>query len=163
MIALALLWACVSKGQAPAGEPDAVGDEPPTIAAVTWGCDVDSATWSVVVDTVHWSGGAWLWMASDAATVERHSVYSQSAASDGSADQLGIELDVVADWRDAVSGSSTRFACADAETLAWQITIYDRQGAVATDCRRWGQAGVLEAVAEVPACELWLEEADSGG
>lgn len=163
MILLGLLWACVPKGQAEAGQPDEVGDAPPTIAAVTWGCEVDSATWSFVVDTVHWSGGAWLWMASDPDTVERHAVYSQSAASDGSADQLAVELDVVADWRDAIAGSSTRFPCATLDDLAYQVTVYDRQGAEATDCRRWGVEGVLEAVAEVPACELRLAEPDSGG
>ncbi|MCK6504553.1 hypothetical protein L6R53_14305 [Myxococcota bacterium] len=162
MILLGLLWACVPKGQAEAGQPDAVGDEPPTIAEVTWGCEVDSATWTFVVDTVHWSGGAWLWMASDPDTVERHAVYSQSAAGDGSADQLGVELDVVSDWRDAVAGSSTRFACADQDELAYQVTIYDRQGDVATDCRRWGAEGVLETVDSASPCELRLEGEDTG-
>lgn len=163
MILLGLLWACLPKGQAEAGQPDAVGEDPPTIAAITWGCDVDSATWSFRIDTVHWSGGAWLWMARDADTVERHTVYSQSAAADGSTDQLGVELDVVADWRDAVAGSSTRFPCADQDELAYQVTIYDRQGAQATDCRRWGVAGVLEEVETVAACALPLEAADTGG
>ena len=164
MIALGLLLACVPKGTAGTEQPDAVGDDPPTISAVTWACDVDSATWSFVVDTVHWSGGAWLWIARDAKTVERHAMYSQAAASDGSTDQLAVDLSVVADWRDAASGSSTRFPCAETDALAYQVTIYDRYGDEATDCRRWGVEGVLEAVEEVTECELrWEEEEDSGG
>ncbi|NOY24844.1 MAG: hypothetical protein GXP62_03135 [Oligoflexia bacterium] len=146
------LLGCVPKGDAATAQPGTVPDNPPTISNIEWGCDVDLAQWSFLVDTAYWSGGAYLWLATDAKTWERHTIYSQAAAADGSTDQLGASLDVVTDWRDAVSGSSTRFRCQDEADLAFQVTIYDRYGTEATDCQRWGVDGVLDEIGDVFAC-----------
>ena len=120
-----LLWSCV-RGNAP-GQPavDPLAGGPPRITDVDWACDVDEAQWTLAIQADAWTGGGRLWIARDAETVESHAVRSVSAPADGSADTLELELAVAADWRDAVSGSSTRFRCGSGSGTSacdWRIS-----------------------------------------
>lgn len=160
---LPLALGCHPGGSAPADLVDEVPTDPPAITAVTWDCAVDDADWSFEVQTERWTGGAWLWLATDADTWERHGVLSQEAARDGSTDRLAVTLAIVGDWRDVESGASTRFLCSEEEALAFQVSVYTQDGSEAADCRRWGVEGVLEQIDSVLDCDLPLEEADTGG
>lgn len=153
MSLLLLALACYPPGEAQTAQPGPGSTAAPAITELAWACDPEASTWRFEVATDAWSGGAWLWMASEPATWERHAMYSESAAGDGSADLLGVDLGIEADWRDAVAGSSSRFLCSEQDTLAFQITVYSRDGSEATDCARWGLEGVLEGIGDVPGCE----------
>ena len=52
-----------------------------------------------------------------------------------------------------LAGASSRFLCSEQDTLAFQITVYSRDGSEASDCARWGVEGVLEGIGDVPGCE----------
>lgn len=162
MILLLTVLACVPKGAAETDQPGDLAAGEPEITAVSWACDVDAAEWSFTVDTARWSAGAWLWLATDVDTWERHPVYSRAAARDGSTDQLGAELEIVADWRDVSTGSSTRFRCQEVDAMAFQLTIYDREGDEETDCRRWG-VELFDSLEDVPDCTVWLEASGDTG
>jgi len=57
---------------------------------------------------------------------------------DGTWDCLSLSLDQVADWRDASSGSSSRWRCADIAELTFVLAVTDPHGDTWTDCRTWG-------------------------
>ncbi len=96
-------------------------------------------------------------MGTDPTTIESHAVYSQTAASDGSADHLALELGIVADFRDAQPGSTSAWLCADAEALSYLVTVRLADGSDTADCRTWG---VDPAVFEEP-CAAVIDSADA--
>lgn len=159
---LLLLLGCTA---APTSAEDAgpFYDAAPAITALQWSCDVEASEWSFEITTEHWTGGGRVYMARDAATLEEHRVRSVGAAADGSTDSLALELDIVADWRDASSGASTRWRCDEQDALSFLVTVLTPDGSSQADCRVWGADLLLwEAVAQVDGCETILEEPDTG-
>ena len=137
----------------------------PIITNLSWDCENEDALWTFVVYTDAWTGGGKLWMGDDESTVETHKIYSAKAASDGTSDKLKLELEVVADWRDATNGSSTGWQCDEAEDLSYLLVVYDGTGSEVTDCRYWGTETDLweaESLENVPTCETLFEEESSG-
>lgn len=112
-------------------------DTPPTITEATVDCDTREGRWTFAVTTDAWTGNGQVLLTSDGAYVEKHTVYSVSAAPDGTADQLELTLDVVPDWRDVVLGSSTIFNCGDT-SLTGIVRVFTRDGSRASDCRVFG-------------------------
>ena len=159
----ALLLAALA-GCGPAGAPVGADDGPfhdgvPSITSVEWGCDADAASWTFTVETDAWTDGAWLWMARDALTSERHRIYSSLAAADGSWDTLELELDVVADWRDADESTLTRWQCIDEDALSFLLTVRTPRGDETSDCRTWGaDPDVFAEVEGTEPCETVLVE-----
>ena len=132
----ALLSACVH-----VTNPENEGpffDDPATIAEIAFGCDEKAATWTLVVDTEHWTAGGRLYMGMDATDVESHRVYSSSAAADGSADHLELELGIVADFRDVSLGSTSAWLCSDQPALSYLVSVQLADGSDRADCRTWG-------------------------
>ncbi len=160
MIPLVLLLACRPGGSAGTQQPAAVVTDPPAITLVDWACDVDDATWAFLVQTQRWSGGGYVWMIQDDQTWERHIAYSVAAANDGSTDELSLELDIVSDWRDAVSGSSSRFLCGQEQALAYVVQVYTQDYSAVADCRWWGDGELLDGNDDLPACDQPLTDAD---
>lgn len=158
MILTLMTLACAPKGQKEASAQETRGSQGSEILELAYECDVEAESWSFEVLTSGWSGGMRLWMALDPVIWERHTGYSVAAAADGSEDELVIDLDVVADWRDASDGSRTRFRCQDEDSLALQITVFDRAGEQEVDCLRFGVEGVLEQIESVSSCEGSVEE-----
>lgn len=161
MIPLALLG-CISP-QATTQPPDPLSGEPPVITALSWSCDDKRSQWTLTVLTQWWTGGGRAWVARDDDRYEEHQVRSVEAAGDGRTDTLELTLDVVADWRDATSGSSTGWRCSDAPTLTFQVAVFDVTGSQQTDCRTWGaQPDLWDAFVDVDTCETLLDTADTG-
>ena len=135
-----ILWllACVGQAIFEPVDPDPLHDGQPVISSVDWECDAEDAKWTVTVDTEQWSGGGYLWMAKDELNAEAHRMPSVKAAADGTTDRLQVKLSVKADWRDAKSGSSTRWLCAETPQLSFLVTAYDTSGDEVHDCRTWG-------------------------
>jgi hypothetical protein len=104
-------------------------------------------------------------MARDTDASEAHDMLSSSAASDGSSDELELELDIVADWRDASEGSSTRWLCSDEGDLSFQISIHGSDGTDDVDCRTWGKnTSIWSDLEGAPLCdELWEQPDDTAG
>jgi hypothetical protein len=131
-----LLLACATP------DPDPVPDDTttpavPAITAAAAACDVDDAQWAFSAQADAWTGNGEVVLSDDGDYVEHHPMYSTTAASDGSSDTLALTLTIVADWRDAVAGTSTAFNC-DAP-LAGVLRIYTRDGADVADCRAFGE------------------------
>ncbi len=160
---LSLAGACRRGGHAATDQPPEIDSSPPEITSLTWGCDVDAATWSYEVSTARWTGNAYVWMATDGDTWERHPAYSVEAARDGSADRIALSLDIEPDPRDVVVGSSTRFLCSDADALAFLVQVFTADGTAVADCRWWGVEGLVGADdGALPACGTRLESGDTG-
>lgn len=126
----------------------------PEITTLVWACDVDEGAWSLAVEASSWSGGGALWLTADGRYVEEHPVRVLRDQADGSGETLGLELAIASDWRDAASGSSTAFLCANAP--AFRFFLEDRSGEVA-DCRYDGEADLWSAVPDVSPCEIAWE------
>lgn len=155
---------CIGHERFAGAEGEPLHSDPPTISDIRWDCSSTDATWSFEVDTVNWTANGALWLVVDTDYVEQHAVRSTSAAQDGSWDQLALSLDIVADWRDASSGSSTAFFCnpPTTETISFRLVVYTPGSEEAADCRSWGaQPTLLDRVDGVPACELLWEEPDT--
>ncbi len=163
-ILLALLAACRPDNPAPADDAGPLHDAPPKLVGLAWSCDEAAASWSFTAVTEGWSGSAWLYLARSADDAERHPVDSVSAAADGSRDCLELDLDVVADWRDAVSGSSTRWRCEDADDLAFLIEVRAVGSDETADCATWGaDPSVWAELDGAPDCDApWSFDADTG-
>ncbi len=134
----------------------AVWEDPasPTLAEMSVNCVVEEERWEVRVLASAWSGGGMLTVARSAERVEQHPIPSSIAAADGSWDCLGADLQIVADWRDAASGSSTGWRCADEEELSFHLTLDDASGGAVADCSVFGDdPTVFDAFEELEACE----------
>ncbi len=105
----------------------------PTIDDIVVQCRQGNTRWQIDVTTTGWTGNGLLWL-TDGQRYERHSLYSVSAAPDGSADQVRIQLDIVSDWRDAQSGRSTGFSCTEGTVPSVFVAIRHPQTLGITDC-----------------------------
>ncbi len=155
---------CVGHERFAGAEGEPLHSDPPSISDIRWDCDSIDAIWSFEVDTLAWTANAELWMGQDTDYVERHAVRSTSAAHDGTWDQLALELDVVADWREASSGSSTAFFCnpTTLEAISFRLAVYTPGTEEQADCRSWGaQPSLFDGVDGAAACELLWEEPDT--
>lgn len=160
---IAFLLACSGTGRTVAEDAGPFFDGSPLITEVSWGCDVEASEWTFTVLTEHWTGGGRLFIARDVDTIEEHRVRSVGAQADGSADKLSLSLDVVADWRDAVAGSSTQWRCDDLDALSFLVSIFTPDGSQRADCRTWGAAPLLwDDTEQLEGCQSVLEDDDTG-
>lgn len=160
-----LQTACVGHERFAGAEGEPLHSDPPSIADIRWDCSGSDATWSFEVDAVNWTANGDLWLATAADYVEKHAVRSISAAHDGTWDQLALELDIVSDWRDASSGSSTAFLCntPTLEAISFRLVLYTPGTEAEADCRSWGaDPALFDGVDGVSACEVIWEEPDTG-
>ena len=133
-------------------------DTEPVITDVTCECDVLEAEWAFVVSTDGWTGGGTLWIAENLDTIEKHSITSTLAAEDGTWDNLKLDLAVENDWRNASSGSSTRWRCADTESLTMVVWVYASGTGDEADCLTWGMDTDLWAdTSTVTPCDEVVE------
>lgn len=162
LLAFSPLTACL--GAAPdAVDTGEIPDRVPAIVSASVTCDADDAVWRFVVETDAWTGNGQVALSTDGDYVERHTMYSASAAADGSADHLELELDVVGDWRDANAGSSTAFNCQEPD-LAGVLRVYTRDGDDVADCRAFGDAPERWAAWDASlACDVTLEDEAAEG
>lgn len=130
---------------------------PPEITAAGVECDVPDARWSFQVTANAWTGNGQVLLSTDGVYVERHPMYSASAAADGTSDSLALSLSVQPDWRDVVLGTSTVFNCNEPD-LTGILRVYTRDGSEQADCRAFGAAPERWAVWSAGAtCETQLE------
>ncbi len=166
--ALLLLAACAGcigheRFAGAAGQP--LYDEPPLITAIQYACSVEDEQWTFELQTDAWTANGHLWLATAADYVEKHAIRSVSAAADGSGDELSLELDIVADWRDASSGSSTAFLCDDSvlDAMSYRVVVYTPGSEDESDCRSWGAAPQLfDGIEGVSECDQTWEQPDTG-
>lgn len=111
----------------------------PSITSATVDCSVTDAEWTFRVDADAWTGNGQLFLSADGTYVERHPMYSNGAAYDGTSDTLRLTLATVPDFRDVVLGGSTAFACGDAGVTG-VLQINERDGRTVADCRAFGEA-----------------------
>lgn len=143
-----MLVGCLPRGRADTDDADPM-IVPVTITSLDVTCDLDDATWTIAVAATGWSGGAQLYWTADGDWVESHYVRSVSQAPDGSTDQLELDLDIVGDWREQASGSSTAIHCTDDPGL--RLFLFELDGDVA-DCLELDAAGKL-AGTDVAGCD----------
>ena len=126
---------------APSGEDSAAAptDAAPKITAAAAQCDPTRAEWTFSATTDAWTGNGQVLLTTDGAYLERHTLFSTSAAPDGTADTLELSLDVVPDWRDVVLGASTLFNCSEAG-LTGILRVWTRDGSAESDCRAFGDS-----------------------
>jgi len=124
---------------------------PPSITDVSWSCDADLERWRLDIGCDSWSNGGVLYLSEDFSYIEEHPIKSRSAADDGSADDLRVDLSIAADWREVSAGKSTAFGCT--QTPNGLFVVFDREDQV-SDCRRFGPNPQDWASApDVPKCE----------
>lgn len=151
-LGLALLVpACAGPSVVGPYAPADLPDEPPDIVEATLTCDAEDGRWKLVVTTDAWSGGGITFWTTDGVYVETHRIQSVKAAADASADELLLELNVVADWRMAAPGARTAFTCASRpDVVFW---LFDQEGKRAGPCRSWGpDPAIWEQVSGVQPC-----------
>jgi hypothetical protein len=158
LTSLLLHSACPADSSLDTAPHHGLHDEPPLIDRISFGCSSETPSWSFEVLTRGWTGSGTLYMATRTDYLERHVVRSVEAATDGTSDHLELDLLIVPDWRDAVSGASTAFLC-NASTRAalnYRLMVHDTRGEDA-DCRSWGaDPTFFDGLADVPACaEVW--------
>lgn len=142
-------------GCAPGGStaPDKsvpVDPGPPSVTEVEWSCDADLARWRLDIDCDSWSNGGRLYLSEDFIYLEEHAIKSRKAASDGTKDELRVDLSIATDWREVIAGKSTAFGCS--QTPNGLFVVFDREDNIA-DCRRFGpQPTEWSKVADVPGC-----------
>jgi hypothetical protein len=135
----------------------------PTIHTFEWACDVETATWSFEVETENWSHSASVALAIDETYLETHTLRSRGAAADGTSDTLKVEIDIVADWQDASSGSSTAFLCtaANLESLNGRLYAYALPEGTLADCANFGvESDVLDSF-DLDTCDVTYEDAEA--
>ena len=158
-----LVLACTTEQNA-SGQEGPFFDGAPRITALTWGCEVEDSEWRFALTTEHWTGGGRLYMTDDLTVTEEHRIRSEGAQPDGSADTLELELDIVADWRDASAGSSTRWRCDDLDRLTFLAVVYTPDGDSRSDCRVWGADPLLwDGTDDVEGCQTVLEDTTDTG
>ena len=157
-----LLAACITNAPGSVA-PDPLDGDDPRITEVSWACVVEDSAWYFTVSADAWTGGGRIFLARDAGRYEEHRIRSTSAAADGSADTLELSLAIVADWRDASSGTSTGWRCDDEGALSFQATVFETTGESLTDCRTWGaQPDLWSSIEPVADCDTELTISDTG-
>jgi hypothetical protein len=118
---------------------------------VEWSCDADLERWRLDIDCDSWSNGGRLYLSEDFLYLEEHAIKSHKAASDGSKDELRVDLTVATDWREVISGKSTAFGCN--QTPNGLFVVFDRENNT-SDCRRFGPKLTDWPIATgVPSCD----------
>lgn len=158
LLALLALLACapvpVDTGRAP---PEWVA---PSLVTATADCSAADEQWSFTATTDAWTGNGQVYLSADGAYVERHPMYSNGAAYDGSADSLRLVLGMVEDFRDVVLGASTAFNCGTPD-VAGVLQVNERDGRTVADCRAFGVAPERwEEWEPALACGVPLESAE---
>jgi hypothetical protein len=105
----------------------------PEITAITWVCDAETDSWTFEMKTNAWTSNGHIWI-TDGSTTERHYIQSIGAPADGSADNLELILEIVADWRDAEAGKRTQFRCRDENELSLLASVMHPETGEITDC-----------------------------
>ncbi|MEC8382383.1 MAG: hypothetical protein VXZ96_18775 [Myxococcota bacterium] len=144
---IVMLFACLEPKSI---QTDVIPYGDPDIEEITYECDPSTARWTFEATTDAWTANGNIWLYIDP-VLEKHPIYSINAAADGSADTLGLTLSVVADWRDASTGSSTQFQCADFDDLGLRLYVYHPETAEAADCETTG-AEVDWDSSSAPSC-----------
>jgi hypothetical protein len=158
---IALLLACAPTSPELPGQRDAaIVPGHPQITALSLDCSGEEETWSFAAKTDAWIGAATLYMTRDGIRIEAHPVPSTRAASDGTWDELRLDLTIRFDWQDAVPGTSTGWRCIDQEALSFLLVVDAQDGTTGTDCRLWGTDPEIWPDG-VPACDRLLME-DTG-
>lgn len=153
------LLACVNGP--PSASDVAVSDAPPNIVSAKVTCDPAAPKWKVAVATDAWTGNGQVWMTVDGHYVEKHPMYSDAAAQDGTSDHLALSLSMQPDIHRVSEGSSTYFNC-DEPGLHGILLVLQRNGKTVADCRSFtGEATDWVAWDVGVACEETLE-VDSG-
>lgn len=132
-----LFFGCV-RGAVPDTAVTADPDTP-HITSASVECDTEDAEWTFSIQADAWTGNGQLQWTTDGDYLEKHMIYSEEGAADGTSERLGLDLDVVADWRDVETGSSTWFNCNTVD-LTGILRIYTRTGGDEADCRAFGTA-----------------------
>ncbi|MDP2315384.1 MAG: hypothetical protein Q8P41_20975 [Pseudomonadota bacterium] len=114
-------------------------DVPPAITTASVTCDATVPRWTFAVQTDAWTGNGQVLLSTDGEYVEKHTLYSQSAAADGTSDTLELKLTVEPDWRDVTLGSTTVFNCNEPD-LTGILRVWTRAGDEEADCRAFGVA-----------------------
>jgi hypothetical protein len=109
----------------------------PAIVDASATCVVEDALWTFLASADAWTGNGQVVLSADGDYVERHPMYSNGAAFDGTSDSLKLALGVAPDFRNVVLGSTTVFNC-DAEGLTGVLQVYARDGRSVADCRAFG-------------------------
>ena len=111
----------------------------PAILSAKADCDEAEAEWSFQAKTDAWTGNGQVLLSADGVYIERHPMFSTSAAADGSADTLELGLGIVPDWRDVTLGASTVFNCG-APALTGILRVWTQDGEAQAACRVFGEA-----------------------
>ncbi len=124
---------------------------PPEIAFFDLYCDVDAAKWELEVEATAWTGGGNTIWTVDGEYVETHTVSSVQAAADGTEDILKLSLKIVADWREAKSGSATAFRCAEDPNVLFTLL---GTGGAPVDCEIAGpNPEIWNVLEDPPQCD----------
>lgn len=158
-LAVLLLLAIACIGHPPDTEDVTPALTTPTIAAFAWTCDASANSRALDVTATSWTGGGSLFLTVDGGYVEDHPVRVVRSEPDGSAETLHLDLSIVGDWRDAASGASTAFLCADHPSLVF--VLHDLAGDT-SDCRTDGDSAVWARVTDAPTCDVPVGDTASG-
>jgi hypothetical protein len=156
---------CLGHERQAGAEGEPLYSVPPTIEAIRWECDATEARWRFELDALNWTANGDLWLAEGTDYVEKHALRSVEAARDGSWDALALELDIVPDWRDASTGSSTAFLCdpPTLEAISFRAVIYTPGGEEQADCASWGaDPELFDRVEGAAACTRVWDWPDTG-
>ena len=149
-----VLLACTTAAELPATDTGSAAPVP-ALTAATQSCDIDDAEWHFTAEADAWTGNGQVILSADGLYVEAHGLRSKTADGAGAWDQLSLDLNIVADWRDASPGSSTAFNCAT-PGLAGILRIFALDGQTEADCRAFGEASWEQWNAGF-SCEIPLE------
>ena len=118
---LGILLGCVP-GSSDPHDTQAPQSKPPAIVSFEATCNAEQDRWVIDLFADGWtSGGMLLWTA-DGAYFEAHNMRSIAAEPDGSGDQLRLNLNILADWREVVPAQSTALRCSQQIDLLLAIT-----------------------------------------
>ena len=112
----------------------------PNIDDITLSCLEDE--WTLKITASAWTGNGRWWLGTTEHNIEEHPIYSISAAADGSSDTLRSILSSVPDWRDAQSGTYTRWYCNDIDEISIAVSIFEGERGLSNevaDCVEIGE------------------------
>ena len=148
-----VLWACTQETVSISTEKREL--KSPEINGFDKECDPETDLWTFDIYANGWTSNGHVWM-SDGNSTEKHYIQSIGAAADGSDDHLSLELEVVADWRDAESGKRTQFRCQHETDLSFLATVMHPETGSITDCVKSGSLD-WTLIEGAPDCDHTLE------